>query len=303
MQLNNLYKNQNENDEYLEILKFIYNNLSKNIEDYNKYKYISYIQKNWENNLINTQILSNDEQLRKCIDILIKLEHNMCIDSNIAIQKLIQIDKLRDRNIFTIMRYTDNLYEQILKNKKTVESKNLTLIKGKSKSFYYRPKFIKNKIINKLKNIFLSFSYLAYPNIHIQNNSNENFQIISSILSNSKKTKNKDIYYTIKKVNKYKNNSNSSGEIDVFQKMDDDNDYSERKEIINQIYDDYCFDKNHKISVFEEDEENFEKQKVRHISKLSDESENESEVLKELNYYEEEIILNKIKESFADLNH
>ena len=201
---NNLYKNQNENDEYFEILKFIYNNLSKNIEDYNKYKYISYIQKNWENNLINTQILSNDEQLRKCLDIIIKLEHNMCIDSNITIQNLIQIDKLKDRNIFTIMRYADNLYEQILKNKKIVESKNLTLIKGKSKSFYYRPKFIKNKIINKLKNIFFSFSYLAYPNIHIQNNSNENFQIISSILSQNKKTKNKDIYYTIKKVNKYK---------------------------------------------------------------------------------------------------
>jgi hypothetical protein len=201
------------------------------------------------------------------------------------------------------MRYIDALYEQILKENQIIESKNLILKEGNSKSFHCRPKFIKNKNNNKFKNKFFSFSYLSYPNIHKKFNSNENFEIINNILSNHKKAKNNYIYFTITKINKYKHNSNSSGEIDVFQKINKVNDISERKERINQIYDDYCFDKyNRIISDFEEDEENFEKQKVRHISKLSDESENESEVLKELNYYEEEIILNQIKESFEDLN-
>ena len=296
---NSLYKNQNENDKYFEILKFIYNNLSKNIEDYNKYKYITYIEKNNENNLINTQILSNDEQLRTFINILIKFEHNICIDNNTNIQALININKLKYRNIFTLMRYTDAIYEQFLDENKIIESKNLILKKGNSKSFHCRPKFIKNKNNNKFKNKFFSFSYLSYPNIHMKFKSNENFEIINNILN--KRAKNNYIYFTITKVNKFKHNSNSSGEIDVFQKINKDNDINEIKERINQIYDDYCFDKyNRIINDFEEDEENHEKQKVRHISKLSDES--ESEVLKELNYYEEEIILNEIKESFEDLN-
>ena len=296
---NSLYKNQNENDKYFEILKFIYNNLSKNINDYNKYKYISYIEKNNEINLINTQILSNDEQLRTFINIFIKFEHNVCIDNNANIQKLIKMDKLKDRNIFSLLRYTDDIYEQFLEQNKKIESKNLILKRGNSKSFHCRPKFLKNKNNNKSKNKFFSFSYLSYPNIHIKFKSNENFEIINNILN--KKAKNNYIYFTITKINKYKHKSNSSGEIDVFQKINKDNDISERKERINQIYDDYCFDKyNRIVNDFIEDEENYEKQKVRHISKLSDES--ESEILKELNYYEEQIMLNKIKESFEDLN-
>ena len=291
-------KKENEKDDFNEILKFINNNLSKNIENYNRYKYISFIPNDNENNLVNTQLVSNDKQLRKLINIILKIENNIYPDNNICIQELIKSEKLKNRNIFTIIRYSDALYEQIIKNNKIINSKNSILKKKNPNSFSIKPIIYKKIINNNSKNKCLSFSYLTYPNIHLKYKSNENFEIINNILINNTKTKKANIYYSITKVNKYKNNSCSSGEIDVFQKIINDNYYNEQQEKINQIYENYCFDKYNRINVFEDDEENFDKNKVRHVSKLSD----ESEVLKELDYYEEEIILNEIKESFQDLN-
>ena len=295
---NNLLKKENEKDDFNEILKFINNNLSKNIENYNRYKYISFIPNDNENNLVNTQLVSNDKQLRKLINIILKIENNIYPDNNICIQELIKNEKLKNRNIFTIIRYSDALYEQIIKNNKIINSKNSILKKKNPNSFSIKPIIYKKIINNNSKNKCLSFSYLTYPNIHLKYKSNENFEIINNILINNTKSKKANIYYSITKENKYKNNSCSSGEIDVFQKIINDNYYNEQQEKINQIYEDYCFDKYNRINVFEDDEENFDKNKVRHVSKLSD----ESEVLKELDYYEEEIILNEIKESFQDLN-
>ena len=70
------------------------------------------------------------------------------------------------------------------------------------------------------------------------------------------------------------------------------------RKIINRIYDDYCFDTNDKINLFEYGEdENLNKEKIRQISLLSLLS-NESEIINGIDYHEEDIIFNQIKEYF-----
>ena len=60
---NTLLKDDNKKKEYVDILKYINTNLSQNIENYNKNNYISFIPKNNENNLINTQLFPNNEDM------------------------------------------------------------------------------------------------------------------------------------------------------------------------------------------------------------------------------------------------
>ena len=79
------------------------------------------------------------------------------------------------------------------------------------------------------------------------------------------------------------------------------NENEENKEVINRIYDDYCFDKINKINLFEEDDEdNFEKEKFRHVSKLSYES--ESEIINEIDCSGEDIMFSQMKKCFDEIN-
>ena len=95
----------------------------------------------------------------------------------------------------------------------------------------------------------------------------------------------------------------------IFQKLMKINIFKNIKEnkkqkiIINKIYDEYCFDKINKMrNIFYNPENNSEyskKEKIRQISNLSKET--ESDIINEINYNEEDIIFNKIKECFNKL--
>ena len=309
---NNLSLNENQ-DEFFDILEFLKLNLAKNIDDYNKYKYISFIDKNSENNLINNQLCDINDYLLNFIIMIIKLEHNICIQNkkDNIIKKLFNYYKLKNRNIFTIMRCVDNLYEQYNKNKeqkenneKIASSQNSIIKHNNIKSFYINPKFIRNDIIYNLRKNLISFSYLKFnPNIHVKYNSNKanDFEIINKIFFD--KPQKSNIYYTITKINKFKsNNKSSSGEIDIFKKINNNDESNDKKEIINQIYDDYCFDKINKINFYSEmEEDNFDEEeekikRIRQVSKLSNES--ESEIINPIDCSQEDIIFNEIKECF-----
>jgi hypothetical protein len=223
---NTLSKDDIKKKEYVDILKYINTNLSQNIENYNKNNYISFIPKNNENNLINTQLFPNNKDMLNFIIDIIKIEKNFTMKNNMKynIQKIFKNNKLKNRNIFTIIRYTDILYKKL-----------------------------------------------------------------------------NDIYYTITKVNKFNyNNAVSSGEIDVFKNIKEN---KKQKIIINKIYDEYCFDKINKMrNIFYNPENNSEyskKEKIRQISNLSKET--ESDIINEINYNEEDIIFNQIKECFNKL--
>ena len=306
---NILIQNKNNDNIYFDLIEFIHTNLSKNIEDYKKFNYISYIPENSENNLKYTEQFFDDLYLYDILFIIIRIEHDDCPVKDLKedIIKLFQNYNLKNRNIFAILRYADTLYKQIIKNKN--KSNNYTIRLGNIKSFYIKPKFINNIVCNNNKSTnYLSFSYFQHPNIHIKHYSFENIENMKNILFSNKLNnnilhgKNKiNIYFSITKINKFKNSYRSSGEIDVFKNV---NENEENKEIINKIYDDYYFDKINKINIFEsengDEEEMIHTEKIRRISRLSNES--ESEIINEINCYEEDFVLNQIKQCFDEID-
>ena len=301
---NNLLQNKNEHHEFLEQIKFINSNLSKNIVEYNKYNFISFIPKKEENDLINTQIFTNDdEHLINFIILLIQIEQKNCLyNIKNIITNLSKKYKLNNRNIFAIIRYADSLYKQILKDKNVNISFQNIIRHNAIKSFYVEPKFIQKLIYDNIRNNFFSFSYSKHTNFHIKCNSDESLKIIHNILLKNnyfiKNNPKNNIFFSITKVNKIKNSYLSSGEIDVFEKINED---EEKKEAISRIYDDYCFDKINKMNYFEEDVEyDLEKEKIKRVSKLSYES--ESEIINEIDCDEEDIMFNRMKQCFDEIN-
>ena len=207
-------------------------------------------------------------------------------------------------NTDAIIRYTDTLYNQILKDKNINKPFQNILRHNNIKSFYIKPRFIQQFIYNNLRKNLFSFSYSRHQNLHIKCNSDESFKFIHNILlKNNYFIKNypkNNIFFSITKVNKIKNSYLSSGEIDIFEKM---NENEENKEVINRIYDDYCFDKINKINFYSEmeednfnDEEDEKIKRIRHVSKLSNES--ESEIINPIDCSQEDIIFNELKECF-----
>ena len=82
--------------------------------------------------------------------------------------------------------------------------------------------------------------------------------------------------------------------------MNNDKESMIKKEIINKIYNDYCFNKYNKINFYQEDDSfdiSDEEQKIRRISKLS----SESEIINEINCDEEDLIFNQMKEYFENI--
>lgn len=69
-------RNKNKKKEFFELIKFINSNLTKNIEEYNKYNFISFIPKKEEDNLINKQLFPNNEHLINFIILLIQIEQS-----------------------------------------------------------------------------------------------------------------------------------------------------------------------------------------------------------------------------------
>ena len=110
----NIYKKNN----YIknEIIELIEKNLDKEV-DYvffdSKYVKFNHIQ---ENNLINSQIFKDDNNLINYIYLFFKYEKDKIINITFIKSRLIK-EPLNYRNIFTILRYIDNLNEKINSNK------------------------------------------------------------------------------------------------------------------------------------------------------------------------------------------
>ena len=110
----NIYKKSN----YIknEIIELIEHNLPKGINCGNfDYKTINFTLEQ-ENNLINTQIFKEDKNLINYIYLFFKYEKNKKVNINFIENRLIK-EPLNYRNIFTILRYIDNLDEKINTNK------------------------------------------------------------------------------------------------------------------------------------------------------------------------------------------
>mgnify|MGYP002624048540 CR=1 FL=1 len=253
----------NNND----FIKFINDNLSKNIYDLNKFNYLSFIPKNEENNLIETQLFQkNDKQLAIFICTCIKLEHNFIIsdDINNLIQHRLMKEPLKDNNIFTIIRYSDALYDNIINknicnkcfckkfekcgnNCQCHDSNLKSDVRFKKVKFTSQPKI-------KTYSSSLNYSFDEINSIHNKSKNlskcNDDYEIISNVLLYDRIFK-RNIYYTITKVDKLNNSmDDSQSEIDVFQKMNKGTESLIKKAMINKAFEDYNKEKMNNMNIF-----------------------------------------------------
>ena len=305
---NTISKNKNKN-EYNEFLKLISGNLSKNINELKKYNFLLFIPKKEEDNLIKTQLfISNDKILVNFISECLKIEYNLINNDNInkLIQYRLKKEPLNDYNIFTIVRYIDMLYENIINNnicfKCFCKQREKCPIRCKchhstNLNYYSKLKFntINGLPERKTKTQTLNYSFDEINSNNLYNNRNNDIEIISNVLLYDRIFK-RNIYYCIEKVDKLNHSVIESGsEIDVFQKINEGSESLITKEIINNIFDEYKKEKYNINNIFS-NEENENTKKIRHISKLS----STSEIVNVPNCEEEDLALNKIKDYFEE---
>jgi len=308
---NKISNNKEEMNSNNDFLKFINDNLSKNIYDFNKFNYLSFIPKNEENNLIETQLfLKNDKQLVNFICSYIKLEHNFIIsdDINNLIQNRLKKEPLKDNNIFTIIRYSDALYDNIInknicnkcfckKNEKCGNNCRCHDSNLKSDGRFKKVKFTSQPKI-KTYSSSLNYSFDEINSIHNKSRNlskcNDDYEIISNVLLYDRIFK-RNIYYTITKVDKLNNSmDDSQSEIDVFQKMNKGTESLVKKAMINKAFEDYNKEKLNNMNIFGNNQDNCNK--IRHVSNLS----SLSDIAKVPNFQEEDNMLNKIKNYFEE---
>ena len=181
-----------------EIQKLLIENIPKCFENYNNIQItkneshnmhkiiIPYINKNQEKNILNTELfLNNDENLIKYFTnfyINEKGNHNLKELIIILKHRLIS-DKLNNRNLFTITKYIDNIYNDIY-GRKNIEISPLNELKQKD---YINKKYNKNM---KLKQLTQINENNYYNNIHIKpkikvNNNNDFFKGIDENIDNN----------------------------------------------------------------------------------------------------------------------
>ena len=299
------YKNNFNN-----VFKFIKENLSKNINNLNKYNYILFIPEKQEDNLIQNQFFqNNDNDLANFICFCLKIEHNLIINNNInnLIQYRLKKDILVNHNIFTIYRYMDNFYSELIDKNIFLNNfhKNRELCINGSQCHNNSNlnnnldnKFNKIKFLPKRKNktYISSLNFSFDDQIKDNNLNNENdFDLISNVLLYDKIFK-RNIYYTITKIDKLNNSmDDSEPDIDIFYKMNEGSQSIVNREMINKVYEDYYKEKLNKLNIFSEKDETKGK-KVRHISKLS----SSSDIINAPNCDEEDNMFNKIKNYFEE---
>ena len=305
-----------KDDEFKEFNELIKNNLLIIIQNFGNYNFISYIPEKEENNLKNMQLfLYNDKLLSKFIIYCLKIEkkHLNKNINNLIEYRLIK-EPLKNQNIFTIIKYMDLLYENIInksiclycfcKDRENCRigcschhSTNLNNITTKFS------KYLPNKRRNKTHTTSLSYSFdnINYYICDSKNNINEDIEIINNFFLYDRIFK-RNVYYNINKVNKLNNSmdESESSEIDVFQKMNEGSQSLIKREMINKIFDEYTKEKANKKNnnIYNPfNKNNFEGKKIRHISKLNSSS---SDIINIPNCEEEDIMLNKIKKYFEE---
>ena len=164
-------------------------------------------------------------------------------------------------------------------------------------------KYLPNKCRNKTHTTSLSYSFedINYYMCDSKNNKNDAIEIINNFFLYDILFK-RNVYYNINKINKLNNSmdDSESSEIDVFQNMNKGSQSLIKRKMINKIFDEYTKEKANKknnniYNAF--DKNNFEGEKIRHVSKLNSSS---SDIINIPNCEEEDIMLNKIKNYFEE---
>ena len=108
----------NKLDDNNEIVKLLKESIPDYFDNYPKMKYIPYIKKKNEKNLVNQQIfLFDDDSLANYIYKCYQIEKNISTITPDIIKKRLILEPMKNQNIFTITRYMDNLYNDYMKNK------------------------------------------------------------------------------------------------------------------------------------------------------------------------------------------
>ena len=114
IKINEIDNNINSDNEIVKLLK---ENIPDYFVNYHKIKYIPYIKKRNEKNLINQQIyLFDDDNLAEYLYKCLKVEKNSLLITPEIIKKRLILEPLKNQNIFTITRYIDNLYNDYIQN-------------------------------------------------------------------------------------------------------------------------------------------------------------------------------------------
>ena len=193
IKINEIDNNLDTNNEIVKLLK---ESIPDYFDNYPKMKYIPYIKKRNEKNLINQQIfLFDDESLANYIYKCYQIEKNLSDITPDIIKKRLILEPLKNQNIFTITRYMDNLYNDYMKNNvcKICSCKNSELCLSGCKCHNFNNLKLQSQLKN-LKNKDNNVDYFD-ENINInltinEESSNRN----SKTLINTKKQGFKDIY-------------------------------------------------------------------------------------------------------------
>ena len=193
IKINEIDNNLDTNNEIVKLLK---ESIPDYFDNYPKMKYIPYIKKRNEKNLINQQIfLFDDESLANYIYKCYQIEKNLSDITPDIIKKRLILEPLKNQNIFTITRYMDNLYNDYMKNNvcKICSCKNSELCLSGCKCHNFNNLKLQFQLKN-LKNKDNNVDYFD-ENINInltinEESSNRN----SKTLINTKKQGFKDIY-------------------------------------------------------------------------------------------------------------
>ena len=98
-----------------EIQILIKNNIPLCLNSKRNAFFISYIKPEYESNLINRQLFLNNNNLTDFVQSFLNDEKKKIFNKG-KINKYIQQNKLNNRNIFTLIRYIDSLYEYLINN-------------------------------------------------------------------------------------------------------------------------------------------------------------------------------------------
>ena len=114
LKINRLDNDLKEDNEVVKLLK---ETIPECFNKYRKKNYIPYIKKKHEKNLVNQQIyLFDDDQLANYIFKCYKIEKNELAITPDIIKKRLNLENLKNQNIFTITRYMLNLYNDFINN-------------------------------------------------------------------------------------------------------------------------------------------------------------------------------------------
>ena len=201
LKINKIDNNLESNNEVVNLLKkcipeYFDNGFLKN--------YIPYINKNLETNLINTELfLFDDDKLSDYIYKCYKIEKNMLTITPQIIKARLNKNLLKYQNLFSITRYMDNLYKDLINGnlcQKCYCKKNELCLKGCS---CHNNNYMLN---NNLNSIIKNYNVINIIDLSNEKKQNKKFEILKRF-SESKEPSESD-YRLSNNNERYSNNYN-----------------------------------------------------------------------------------------------